>query len=96
MDTKQGWAQDRGDESNTLDTVDAYALLNFRGRYAVNDNSEIFSKPNNVCDTNYETFGLLGEDPSELDAPLFENFSNPRFIGPGAPISGFVGMKLSM
>ena len=67
-----------------------------RGRYVLNDNVEFFAKVNNVFDTNYETFGLLGEDPSELDVPLFENFSNPRFIGPGAPISGFVGMKLSL
>ena len=40
-------------------------------------------------------FGLLGEEPSEVQVPLFENFADPRFVGPAMPRAGFVGIKLS-
>lgn len=86
----------RGDESNQLDTVDGYALVNLRGRWRFTDHLELFARISNLFDTNYETFGLLGEDPSEVDVPAFQGFSIPRFLGPGAPRAGFVGVKLSL
>lgn len=86
----------RGDESNQVDELDGYAVVNIRGRYRFNNNVEFFARINNLFDADYENFGLLGEEPSEVDVPLFENFSNPRFVGPGAPLAGFVGVKLSM
>lgn len=86
----------RGDESNQLDTVDDYAVVNLRGRYRLNENFEFFAQVNNLFDNDYETFGLVGEDPSEVDVPLFSSFSIPRFFGPGAPRAGFVGLKFSL
>ena len=86
----------RGDESNQLDKLDGFAVVNIRGRYRFNENIELFARVDNLFDTDYENFGLLGEEPSEVDVPLFEDFSNPRFVGPGAPIAGFVGVKLSL
>lgn len=86
----------RGDESNQLPTVDGYALLNLRTRYRYNQHMEFFAKVSNLLDTDYETFGLLGEDPSEVDTPLYQNFSIPRFLGPGAPRAVFAGIKLSL
>jgi iron complex outermembrane receptor protein len=85
----------RGDESNELAPVDGYAVVNLRGRWRFNDRLEFFARINNVFDTNYETFGLLGEEPNEVGVPLFEDFRNPRFLGPGAPRSAFAGLKLS-
>jgi outer membrane receptor protein involved in Fe transport len=86
----------RGDESNQLDTVDGYALVNLRGEWRVTDHILLFARISNLFDADYETFGLLGEDPSEVEVPLFEDFSDPRFFGPGAPRAGFVGLKVNL
>ena len=86
----------RGDESNRLDAIGGYVLVNLRGRYRMNDHLEVFMKVNNAFDTDYENFGLLGDQPSDLDVPLFANFSNPLFVGPGPPRTAFIGMKLSL
>ncbi|MCH7696748.1 MAG: TonB-dependent receptor [Proteobacteria bacterium] len=86
----------RGDESNQLENLDGYALLNLRGRYRLNKHVEFFAKITNVFDTDYESFGLLGGEPGEVDVPLFENFTNPRFLSPGAPRAGFIGINLSL
>ena len=86
----------RGDESNQVDKLDGYAVVNLRGRYRLNDKVAFFARIDNLFDTDYENFGLLGEEPSEVAVPLFENFSNPRFVGPGAPLAGFVGIRLSL
>ena len=79
----------RGDEANLLDTIDGYIVVNVRATYQFNKNISVFANVNNLLDSDYETFGLLG-DPGEILA----GFSNPRFVGVGAPISGFVGMKI--
>ncbi len=86
----------RGDESNQIDTLDGYVLVNVRGRYRFNEHVEFFARIDNLFNKDYENFGLLGEEPSEVDVPLFANFENPRFVGPGTPRSGFVGVKLSL
>ncbi len=86
----------RGDESNQIDKLGGYTVVNLRTRYRINAHIEIFARINNVLDEEYESFGLLGEQPNELDAPLLANFSNPRFVGPGAPRAGFVGIKLNL
>ncbi len=80
----------RGDEANLLDTVDGYVVVNLHGRYQINDTFSIFARIDNVFDTDYETFGLLGE-PDEV----FASFTDPRFMGAGAPIGGWVGIKAS-
>ena len=79
----------RGDEANLLDTIDGHIVVNARASYQFNKNISVFANVNNLFDSDYETFGLLG-DPSEILA----GFSNPRFVGVGAPISGYVGMKI--
>ena len=80
----------RGDEGNLLDTIDGYTVVNARASYQFNKNVSVFANVNNLLDTDYETFGLLGE-PDEI----FPEFENPRFVGVGSPISGFVGMKIA-
>lgn len=81
----------RGDEANLLDTVDGYAVLNIRGRYQFNKRVSVFAKVNNLLDTDYETFGLLGEADE-----VFTTFTDNRFLGAGAPISGFIGIKIEL
>ncbi len=86
----------RGDESNQLDPIDGYAVVNLRANYKFNDNIALFARVTNLVDKDYESFGLLGEEPDEVPVAAFEGFENPRFVGPGAPRAGFIGIKLSM
>ncbi len=79
----------RGDEANLLDTIDGHVVINARAAYQFNKNVSVFANVNNLLDSEYETFGLLGE-PGEI----FAGFNNPRFVSVSAPISGFVGMKV--
>ena len=79
----------RGDEANLLDTIDGYVVVNARASYQFNKNISVFGNVNNLFDTDYESFGLLGE-PDEI----FPGFSDPRFVGVGSPISAYVGMKV--
>ncbi len=83
----------RGDESNQLNEISGYTTLNLRARYKVNDKFEIFAKLENLFDREYESFGLLGEEPAELRVPIIENLSNPIFLGAGAPRAGFIGLR---
>ncbi len=80
----------RGDESNQVGSLDSYATVNIRANYDINKMFSIFARVNNLFDKDYESFGLLGE-PDEV--PGFGGFTDNRFVGVGAPISGFVGVK---
>jgi outer membrane receptor protein involved in Fe transport len=86
----------RGDESNQLEKTDAYALVNLRAQYRLNDHVVFMAAVNNLLDTDYETFGLMGEEPSQVDLPAFSGFANPLFLGPGAPRAAFLGVRLSL
>jgi outer membrane receptor protein involved in Fe transport len=86
----------RGDESNQLGTVDGYAVVNLNGTYKINKTFSMFARVNNLFDTDYETFGLLGEGDEIFDGSgATQAFSDPTFLGAGAPISGFVGMTVT-
>ena len=66
----------RGDESNQLATVDDYFVVNVNSTYKINKNFSFFAKINNLFDTDYETFGLLGEADE-----IFAAFDDARFLG---------------
>ena len=83
----------RGDESNQLDEIDGYTVVNLRGRYQVNDNFEIFATVQNLFDEEYETFGLLGEEPGEVEVPIIEDFEMPVFLSSAPPRAGFIGIR---
>ena len=82
----------RGDESNQLDEVDGFAIMNLRAIYQINDNISVFARVNNLFDTEYESFGLLGEDPTEVID--FLNDASPFFLGSGAPRAAWVGARI--
>ena len=86
---------DRDDEG-FLNPVGGYAVVNLRASYNVTDNIQVFGRVTNLFDEDYESFGLLGEEPDEVAVEEFEDYESPRFLGPGAPRAGFVGIKLSM
>lgn len=81
----------RGDEGNFLGSTDPYFVMNLHANYQWTPNLATFLIMENVFDTDYESFGMLGE-ANEL--PGFQNYSNPRFLGPGAPFGGWVGVRL--
>ena len=87
---------DRDDEG-FLNPVGGYAVVNLRASYNVTDNIQVFGRVTNLFDEDYESFGLLGEEPDEVAVEEFEDYESPRFLWAGsAPRAGFVGVKLSM
>lgn len=83
----------RGDESNQLNTVAGYTLVNLRARYQFSDQFEIFTTVNNLLDEEFETFGLLGEEPGELEVPIIKDLTVPLFLGPAPPRAAFLGLR---
>jgi outer membrane receptor protein involved in Fe transport len=79
----------RGDEANERTGVEGYAIVNAHSAYQLLDSLTLFMKIQNLLDTEYETFGLLG-NPSEV----LEGTSDPRFLGPGAPLGVWGGLEL--
>jgi outer membrane receptor protein involved in Fe transport len=84
----------RGDESNQLDEIGGYALVNLRAIYRLGGRFELFARVDNVFDEDYENFGLLGEDPTEVLEGLADDA--PIFLGPGAPRAGWVGLRIRL
>lgn len=84
----------RGDESNQLDTIDGYALVNLRASYRLDERVNLFVRVTNLFDTDYENFGLLGEDPSEVIDGL--NDTRPRFLGAGAERGVWAGIRIAL
>jgi iron complex outermembrane receptor protein len=81
----------RGDESNLLEKTDGYSVLNLRGLYRVSESVAVFARVENALDSDYETFGLLGE-PDEV----FPDFEDPRFLGAGPRFGAWVGVKVTL
>ena len=84
----------RGDESNQLAPTASYAIVNLRTRYQYSDTFEIYARVDNLLDRDYETFGLLGEEPGEVDVPLITDMTIPRFLSAGQPRAAFVGVRI--
>ena len=83
----------RGDESNQLPSISGYTTTNLRANYTLSSKLNFFARIKNVFDKEYENFGLLGEDPSELDAPIVQGMSIPRFLGPAMPRAAYLGLS---
>ena len=81
----------RGDESNELEELDGYAVVNLRVRYR-GDRYEVFLTVENLFDEEYENFGLIGEEPDEVIG-LNDIGDDVRFLGPGAPASIRLGAQ---
>ncbi len=83
----------RGDESNQLDTVDGYSLVNLRAAYSLNERISVFARVTNLFDTSYENFGLLGENPGEI---IELQDDRPIFLGVGAERGAWVGVRVRL
>jgi len=76
----------RGDENNqdVNGKVPGYAVMHLDTHYSLNENWKLFAKVNNVFDTKYATFGVLGNN-------IFNNLDE-QFRSPSAPRAAWVGL----
>lgn len=76
----------RGDENNqdVNGKVPGYSVMHLDTHYSLNQNWKMFAKVNNVFDTKYATFGVLGEN-------IF-NGQDEQFRSPAAPRAAWVGL----
>jgi len=81
----------RGDEANLLGRLDGYAVLNLHISYRLGTHTRVLANVDNVLDRNYETFGALGD----AQGVLGPSYTNPRFVGPGAPRGAWVGVRVT-
>ena len=81
-----------GDEGNDQEPLDGYGVANVRSTYSLGDNLEVFGRLDNLLDAEYATFGVLAEVVLELEEAPGAN--DPRFVSPGVPRSGFVGLRV--
>lgn len=84
----------RGDESNGLAQVHGATIVNAQASYLFSPKFSVFVKISNVFNRDYENFGLLGEDPSEVITGLID--TRPLFLGIGAPRAAWLGAKLQL
>jgi outer membrane receptor protein involved in Fe transport len=76
----------RGDEANERGRLDPYFVANAQLTYHYK-NVDLFFRLENMFDTEYETYGAFFENT--LDDTGIE-----RFLGPGAPLGAFGGIRL--
>ncbi len=81
----------RGDEANLLAPLPGFVLMNLRAAYQLARPLSVFLIVSNLFDAHYGTFGVLG-DPTAVLGP---GFTDPRFIGPGAPRAAWVGLDVN-
>ncbi len=82
----------RGDEANLNDPVAGYVVFNLRGEVRFSDWVALYGRVDNLFDRRYSTFGVYGE----ADDVLGPAFDDPRFVSPGSPRAGWIGIKLSL
>ncbi len=81
-----------GDEGNDQRPLDGYGVVNLHSAYRLTPEVELFVRVDNLFDAEYATFGALAELEVELDE--VPDAEDPRFVGPGAPRSGFAGVRV--
>jgi outer membrane receptor for monomeric catechols len=82
----------RGDEANSTKPLAGYWVFNATADYKVSDNLTLFAKADNLFDAKYNSFGVYG-NASEV---LGDNYNDGRFVSSGAPLAGWVGIRLSL
>jgi iron complex outermembrane receptor protein len=81
-----------GDEANLDKTLPSYGIVNLKTSYKVTDNIEVYGVVQNLFDRRYYSFGTYFEKDSE--AIGFLGLTNPRTLGPGAPLAAYGGVRV--
>jgi iron complex outermembrane recepter protein len=89
-----------GDESNQLQPIGGYTVVNLHTSYKPLPHFEMFASINNLLNRRYGTWGILS-DPTGIDAPgIPPNGTtngpgiNNRFLSPAAPLEAFGGIRI--
>ena len=82
----------RGDEANRNPHLAGYWLFNATAEFKVTKNFTVFGKVDNLFDNRYNSFGVYGNASEILGA----GFNDGRFVSPGAPQAGWIGVRLSL
>jgi outer membrane receptor protein involved in Fe transport len=77
----------RGDDQNIYPQIPAYTLVNLNSRYVLTKNVELFAMGRNVLDNHYVSFG-------QMSTNLFNSGNATQFQGPGAPATGYAGVRI--
>jgi outer membrane receptor protein involved in Fe transport len=77
----------RGDDQNLYPQIPNYTVVNLNARYVVTKNIELFATGRNILDNHYASFGQLGQN-------FFQNNQTTTFMGPGAPATGYAGIRI--
>jgi outer membrane receptor protein involved in Fe transport len=74
-------------------SIKGYTLLNLKASYKAQKGLTLFAKINNVLDTRYETYGMIGENNFAVDGGETTAQTLSKFVAPGAPRSYLVGLR---
>ena len=83
-----------GDEANLTPPTPPYFVLNLYTNYQLTKHLQLFGQVENAFNATYYTFGTFSPTSSVpiVQAP---GATNPRSYSPGAPIAGFVGLRVT-
>ncbi len=79
----------RGDEYNRSPMLPGYWLVNLHTTYQITKQVEVFGLVQNLFDKRYYTFGTF----FETDEVPFLGLTDPRTVGPGAPLAAYAGVR---
>jgi len=82
----------RGDEANRMRSIPSYATFSTGVVYQLSDRVILTARADNIFDSEYDSFGLLGE-PEEI---LGDDFQNPVFLSRGAPRAAWLGIRVRL
>lgn len=83
----QGSQFARGDFANQYGQIPAFTIVNLNAKYFVTKNIELFAMARNIFNEHYGNYGQLGQN-------YFAGNSATTFISPGAPATGYAGVRL--
>jgi len=87
----------RGDEGNFLPRTSGHTIFNLQSSYQVTEHVQLYGLIDNIFDTQYETFGQMGETGDEVTIhELPDGIKEPRFLSPGQPFGAFVGLRIRL
>ena len=77
--------------------VNGYTVFHLHANYAAEKGLDYFGRINNVFDTRYETYGMMGMSAFEGNGTNYALANGEglvsRFVAPGAPRSFMVGLR---
>ena len=91
-----------GDESNQLEPIAGYTVINLHSTYRPMPHLEFFASIDNLLNRKYATWGILS-DPTGIGTPGVPVNAgtngpgvNNRFLSPAAPLEAFAGVRIAL